>query len=84
MLGGAAAMRHAAADISLVVTTLQGMPREVAVDAQRARAFIVTNGPGIFGISDGYISTFDTRSGALVRPCRRGAAPAITLPWPWA
>ncbi len=32
MLGGAAAMRHAATGVGTVVTTIQGMPREAVVD----------------------------------------------------
>jgi len=74
MIGGATIMLHAAIGTGTVITTLQGAPREVAVDAQTARAFVVTNGPGIFGISDGYISTFDTRSGALVRTVPAGGS----------
>jgi len=70
---GVATAYHAD-DGRAMTTTIQGMPHETVVDTEAGRAFIVTNGSGMFGISDGYISTFDTRSGALVRTVPAGGS----------
>ncbi len=47
-----ATARHAD-DGRATITTIQGAPREAIVDTEAGRAFVVTNGSGMFGISDG-------------------------------
>lgn len=74
------AAAHRANDGGATTATLPGLPRAVAVDARTGRAFVVTNGYGMFGISNGQTGVFDMHTGVLVRTVLAGLDTANNAP----